>query len=131
MTETPIEKGTDVTNPGERVLAGIRDAGRRVLPMHEYLAEHDAETFEAYDAFLRSTIYEKDALDTMTREMVLAVACVALGSSVPVIAAHVRKSMEAGASRAQLLQALEIAAAVAATRSMATSVLSMIEAESG
>lgn len=114
---------------GERVLQGIRDAGRKVLPMHEYLAEHSPDSFEAYDAFLRKTIYEADALDTKTKEMVLAVACVGAGSSVPVIAAHVRKSMAAGAGRDELLQALEIAVAVSATRTMATSILSMIDAE--
>lgn len=114
---------------GDRVLEGIRAAGRRVLPMHEYLAEHDAETFEAYDAFLRKTIYEKNELDDKTKEMVLAVACVGAGSSIPVIAAHARKSMAAGASRGEVLQALELAAAVAATRTMASSVLAMIEAE--
>lgn len=114
---------------GEQVLEGIRGAGRRVLPMHEYLAEHDAETFAAYDAFLRKTIYEKNELDAKTKEMVLAVACVGAGSAVPVIAAHARKAMAAGASRAEMLQALELAAAVAATRTMATSVLAMIDAE--
>ena len=118
-----------MSETGDRVLEGIEAAGRRVLPMHEYLAEHDAETFEAYDAFLRKTIYEKHALDDKTKEMVLAVACVGAGSSIPVIAAHARKSMAAGASRTEVLQALELAAAVAATRSMATSVLAMIEAE--
>ena len=120
-----------MSDTGDRVLKGIEAAGRRVLPMHEYLAEHDAETFEAYDAFLRKTIYEKSALNDQTREMVLAVACVVAGSSIPVIAAHARKSMAAGASRAEVLQALELAAAVAATKSMATSVLAMIEAEKG
>lgn len=114
---------------GRKVIAGIEAAGRRVLPMHEYLAEHDAETFEAYDAFLRKTIYEKDALDDATKEMILAVACVGAGSPVPVIAAHARKSMAAGATRAQVLQAVQLAAAVAATRSMAAAVLAMIDAE--
>jgi 4-carboxymuconolactone decarboxylase len=114
---------------GRKVIAGIQAAGRKVLPMHEYLAEHDAETFEAYDAFLRKTIYEKDALDVKTKEMVLAVACVGAGSPVPVIAAHARKSMAAGATRDEVLQAVQLAAAVAATRTMASAVLSMIEAE--
>ena len=114
---------------GQKVIDGIAAAGRRVLPMHEYLAEHDADTFEAYDAFLRKTIYEKDALDNKTKEMVLAVACVGAGSPVPVIAAHARKSMAAGASRDEVLQAVQLAAAVAATRTMASAVLAMIEAE--
>lgn len=114
---------------GRKVLEGIEAAGRRVLPMHEYLAEHDAETFDAYDAFLRKTIYEKNALDVRTKEMVLAVACVGAGSPMPVIAAHARKSMAAGASRDEVLQAVQLAAAVAATRTMAAAVLAMIEAE--
>lgn len=113
----------------EEILECMRSAGRKVLPLHHYLAEHDPQVLEAYDAFLRKTIYEKDALDTKTKEMVLAVACLGAGSPLPVVAAHARKAMSAGANRQEVLQALELAAAVAATRAMAGATLAMIEAE--
>ncbi|MCQ3803012.1 MAG: carboxymuconolactone decarboxylase family protein [bacterium] len=118
-----------MSQTAEQLFDRMRSAGRKVLPMHQYLAEHDLEVLEAYDAFLRKTIYEKDALDAKTKEMVLAVACLGAGSPLPVVAAHARKAMAAGADRQEVLQALELAAAVAATRTMAGSTLAMMEAE--
>lgn len=118
-----------MSKTAEQIFEGMRSAGRKVLPMHEYLAEHDPDALEAYDAFLRKTIYESDALNAQTREMVLAVACLGAGSPLPVVAAHARKAMAAGATRREMLAALELTAAVAATRKMAASALAMMEAE--
>lgn len=116
-------------NTGDAILERIREAGRRVLPMHEYLAEHDPEALAGYNAFLTASIYENDQLEPKYREMVLACVCVAAGSSVPVIASHCRKALEHGATRGELLQALEMTAAVFATRTMATGVAAMLEAD--
>ena len=118
-----------MSQTADQIFEGMRAAGRKVLPMHRYLAEHDPGVLEAYDSFLRKTIYEKNALDAKTKEMVLAVACLGAGSPLPVVAAHARKAMDAGADRQEVLQALELAAAVAATRAMAGSTLAMMEAE--
>lgn len=116
---------------GRDVLEAIRSGGRKVLPLHTYLAEHDAAGLAGFNEFLTATIYENDALEEKYREIVLACACVAAGSSQPVIAAHCRKAMAAGASRAEVLQALEITAAVFATRAMGAGVLAMLEADGG
>ena len=113
----------------QEILDRIAAAGRRVLPMHEYLAEHDPETLDGYDRFLMASIYEGDALEDRYKEMVLACACVAAGSSQAVIANHCRKAMAAGLSREAMLQALELVAAVSATKSMATGVLALMEAD--
>lgn len=98
--------------------------------MHEYLAEHDARGLDGYDRFLMATIYEKDDLPERYKEVVLACACVAAGSPQNVIAAHCRKAMAAGASREEVLQALELVAAVFSTRTMAAGVNAVMEADS-
>jgi len=116
-------------NLGQRVLDQIKAAGRRVLPMHDYLAKADPQVLDSYNRFLTSTIYEKNALSDGHKEMVLACACLAAGSSQPVIANHCRKAMAAGLDETALLQALEITAAVLATQAMANGVTALIEAK--
>ena len=114
---------------GSEVLEAIRSAGRKVLPMHTYLAEHDPAGLDGFNRFLSATIYENESLDEKYKEIVLACACVAAGSGLPVIAAHCRKAMAAGATRGEVLQALEITAAVFATRAMGAGMMAMLEAE--
>ena len=111
------------------ILKRIEDAGRRVLPMHEYLAEVDPAGLDAYDRFLTASIYRHGALPDPYKEMLMACCCVMGGSAQPVIANHCRRAMDAGLDRDALLQALEITAAVCATRAMAGGVLSLMEAE--
>jgi len=114
---------------GKDILDEIQAAGRRVLPMHEYLAAHDPGGLQGFNSFLMSSIYEQDALDPRYKEIVLACACIAAGSAVAVIAAHCRKALEFGASRAEILQAIEMTAAVFATRSMGAGVSALLEAD--
>lgn len=114
---------------GKKILEQIEAAGRKVLPMHEYMAEADPATLEAFNGFLTHSIYRKDGLDEAHKEMVLACACVAAGSSQPVTANHCRKALAAGLSRDSLLQALEIVAAVMATRTLAGGVNALIDAD--
>lgn len=119
----------DDTIEGADVLAAIRSAGRKVLPLHTYLAEHDPGALAGFNDFLTATIYENDSLEEKYREIVLACACVAAGSSQSVIGAHCRKALAAGATRGEVLQALEMTAAVFATRAMGAGVLAMLEVE--
>lgn len=116
---------------GPRILEAIRAAGRRVLPMHEYLADHHADGLEGYNSFLTSSIYENEALEPKYREMVLASICVAVGSSTPVVAAHCRKALDHGATREELIQAIEMTAAVMATRGMGAGLSALLEADDG
>jgi len=113
----------------DEILERIAAAGRKVLPMHEYLAEADPETLDAYDRFLTASIYRQGALAEKHKEMLMACCCVMAGSAQPVIANHCRRALAAGLERDELLQALEITAAVSATRAMASGVLSIMEAE--
>lgn len=119
----------DRTADGEVVLDAIRAAGRKVLPLHTYLAHHDPAALGGFNEFLTATIYDNDSLEDKYKEIVLACACVAAGSGQPVIAAHCRKAMEAGATRGEVLQALEITAAVFATRAMGAGIMAMLEVE--
>ena len=114
---------------GRQVLDVIKAGGRRVLPMHEFLAKEDPKVLDAYNEFLTSTIYENDALPESMKEMLLACVCVAVGSSQAVIANHCRRALTAGIDRKALLQGLEITAAVMATKTMATGVTALMEAE--
>jgi alkylhydroperoxidase/carboxymuconolactone decarboxylase family protein YurZ len=114
---------------GNEILKRIVAAGRKILPMHEYLAEADAPALDGYDRFLSSTVLDKGALEEKHREMVMACICVAAGSAQPVIANHCRRAIAAGLSRDEMLQALQITSAVFATRTLAAGVLSLMEAE--
>lgn len=118
----------DIT--GDEILSQIRAAGRKVLPMHEYLAEHDPGALSGFNAFLTESIYAKEELAPKYKEIVLACACVAAGSAVRVIAAHCRKAMEHGATRGEILQAIEMTAAVFATRTMGAGMAAMMELDS-
>jgi len=114
---------------GSSILKRIEAAGRKVLPMHSFLAESDPAVLDAYDQFLSHSIYREDGLAAAHKEMVLACVCVIAGSSQPVIANHCRKALEAGLDRDHLVQALEMTAAVAATRTLAIGINSVIDAE--
>lgn len=115
---------------GSSVLKRIEAAkGRKVLPMHEFLAESDPETLDAFDRFLTCSIYRDDGLPESIKEMLLACVCVTAGSTQPVIANHCRKALAAGLERDLLVQALEITAAVMATRTLAIGINSVIDAE--
>ncbi len=114
---------------GSSILKRIEAAGRKVLPMHKFLAESDPMTLDAFDQFLTHSIYREDGLQEAYKEMLLACVCVASGSSQAVIANHCRKALAAGLARDNLVQALEITAAVMATRTLAGGINAVIAAE--
>jgi len=97
--------------------------------MHKLLAEADPKTLEAFDGFLMNSIYREGGLQDGHKEMLLACVCVVAGSSPPVIENHCRKALAAGLPRADLIQALEISAAVLATRALASGINAVIGAE--
>ncbi len=113
---------------GPSILKRIEAAGRKVLPMHKFLAESDPATLDVFDQFLMHSIYREDGLQEGHKEMVLACICVAAGSSQPVIANHCRKALAAGLKKDHLVQALEITAAVMATRTLAAGINAVIDA---
>lgn len=114
---------------GASILRQIEAAGRKVLPMHEFLAESDPPALDTFNQFLTHSIYREDGLQESYKELVLACVCVAAGSSQPVIANHCRKALAAGLERDSLVQALEITTAVIATRTLATGINAVIAAE--
>ncbi len=116
-------------NEGNDILDRIRAAGRKVFPMHEYFAAHDPAGLDGYNSFLMSSIYEQDALDPKYKEIIMACACVTAGSSSAVIASHCRKALDFGATRAEILQAIQMTSAVYATRSMAAGLVALVEAD--
>ena len=118
---------TDSTDTN--ILKRIEAAGRKVLPMHEFLVKNDPKTLEAFDQFLMNSIYRSDGLSAGHKEMVLACVCVAAGSSPPVIENHCRRALVAGLQKDHLIQALEITAAVMATRTLASGINAVIAAE--
>lgn len=114
---------------GASILQDIEAAGRKVLPMHKFLAKSDPATLDAFNQFLMHSIYREDGLPEAYKELVLACVCVVAGSSTSVIANHCGKSMAAGLKKDHLVQALEITAAVLATRTLATGINAVIAAE--
>lgn len=113
---------------GEEVLKRIADAGRRVFPSHEFMAEADPEALAAYNSFLETSIYRNGALDDSMKEILLACLCITIGSSAPVITNHFRRAMAAGATKEAMLQAVQITACVGATKPMSTGLSTLMEA---
>ncbi len=113
---------------GDEILKQIADAGRRVFPMHEFMAENDPAGLNAYNQFLTSAIYQDGPLGDDVKELVLACICIAFGSSQPVIANHCKRAIAAGMDKKALLQAVEITSCVAATRMMSSGVAALMEA---
>ena len=111
------------------ILKRIEAAGRKVLPMHEFLVKNDPKTFDAFDRFLMNSIYRSDGMSAGHKEMLLACVCVAAGSAAPVIENHCRRALAAGLPKDHLLQAMEITAVVLATRTLASGVNAVMAAE--
>lgn len=107
------------------LLAEIKRARGYVLPMHEVLAERHPEFLQAYDRLYGAVMHENSPLPRKVRELILIGVCIALGSDDRVIAAHIRRALENGASAEEVLAAIEVTALAFTSRSLSAGTRSL------
>lgn len=107
---------------GARLLEQMKAKRGYVLPTHEYLAEHDPEFLEGYDAFFSATMKQDSPLPVKVRELVLMVADLCLGQAPNVIGAHAKRAMENGATRAEVNAVIELTTLAYAARALAAGI---------
>src|SRR5437870_3600943 len=79
-----------------------------ILPFHELLAAHDPGFLRSYDAFLDAALLSQRELDRKTKELVLTGVLTAIAAPRGHIAAHFRAAIAAGATKTEVLEALEL-----------------------
>ncbi|MFQ5521811.1 MAG: carboxymuconolactone decarboxylase family protein [Candidatus Methylomirabilia bacterium] len=95
---------------GENVQALIekmRQARGYLYPEWELAAEMDADFFEAYDRLYREALAKNDGLPIKYRELVALGILAFRGVSADALMNHIRRAYEHGATRMELLGALQ------------------------
>jgi alkylhydroperoxidase/carboxymuconolactone decarboxylase family protein YurZ len=111
-----------VDERGIRLLEAMRAKRGYVLPTHEFLAAHDPDFLEGYDAFFSSAMGEDSPLPRKIREFVLMAADLCLGQAPNVVGSHAKRAMEDGATREEVLAVIEIATLAHAARSLSAGI---------
>lgn len=75
---------------------------------HQVLAAEDFEFLKAYDNLIRAAYINKRSLDEKTKELLYIVAVTAMKGSVEHIKIHIKLALERGATKKEILEALEI-----------------------
>lgn len=99
---------------GAKVLSKIAST-RQVQPKHRVLASVDPAFLEGFNQCFVSAHNDESPLPKQYRELIFMVAGILTGSGHEGIAKHATRASEAGASRAEIVNAVEIAALVAAS----------------
>ncbi|MBI4234281.1 MAG: carboxymuconolactone decarboxylase family protein [Chloroflexi bacterium] len=78
-----------------------------IVDFHKLVVQADLEWLKAYDAFVRATYTGQRRLDRRTKELIQTAVLSALRTDVDHIGEHIRLAMEHGASKEEVLEALE------------------------
>jgi alkylhydroperoxidase/carboxymuconolactone decarboxylase family protein YurZ len=106
-----------MTPEGQQLLDTIR-AQRGTIPMHEVLAEHDPAFLRGYDQVYNAAQSDGTGLPAHVRELIVMALDIAVGGDPTVVRAHARKAISLGATEAQVLGAVELAALVLTGRAL-------------
>jgi len=78
-----------------------------ILDFHKVMAAEDFEFLKAYNQFLEASYTKQRILDARTKELLYIVALTALKATAEHIKAHVKLALEYGATKQEILEALE------------------------
>ncbi len=84
-----------------------RDRGY-ILDFHKIMVAEDFEWLKAYNGLIEAAYTDKRSLDAKTKEIIYTVVLTALRGSVDHIKAHMQLALDYGATRQELLEALQI-----------------------
>lgn len=84
-----------------------RDRGY-ILDFHKVMTAEDFDFLKSYNQLIEAGYLKQRALDARTKEIIYTVILTAVKGSVDHIKAHIKLALEYGATKQELLQALEI-----------------------
>ena len=84
-----------------------RDRGY-ILDFHKVMAAEDFDFLKAYNQLIEAGYTKQRALDAKTKEIIYTVILTAVKASVDHIKAHIKLALDYGASKQEVLEALEI-----------------------
>jgi len=92
---------------GEKLLQEIMTKRGFVLEFHRLLAEEDPQFLRCYEDMVSVAYADHRTLDKKTKELVFIAALVSLEAEPAHIGTHMKLAMEHGASKREILEALE------------------------
>lgn len=95
------------TSKSERLIAKMRKARGYLYPEWEMVARMDPRFFEAYDGLYNEALNSARGLSVKHRELVALGILAFRGAARDAIANHIRRAYRLGATRAEVLGALE------------------------
>ena len=84
-----------------------RDRGY-ILDFHKVMAAEDFDFLKAYNQLIEAGYTKQRALDAKTKEIIYTVILTAVKSSVEHIKTHIKMALDYGATKQEVLEALEI-----------------------
>lgn len=113
----------------EEILEKMREDRGYTLPEWEYAARLDPDFFEAFSKLYPVTFKDGKALPAKMRELIhIAIICYR-GLAIPAIVAHMKRALSLGATKQEILEALETAMNSSGTPTMYHGVGAMMALE--
>ena len=84
-----------------------RDRGY-ILDFHKVMAAEDFDFLRAYNQFIQAGYTKQRTLDAKTKELIYAVILTAVKASVDHVKNHIKLALDYGATKKEVLEALEI-----------------------
>ena len=79
-----------------------------ILDYHKVMVAEDFDFLKAYNQFIEAAYTKRRALDAKTKEIIYTVILTAVKASVDHIKTHIKLALDYGASKQEVLEALEI-----------------------
>ena len=118
--------------PSERSQRLIDDAVRDrgyIYPEWRYVAEHDPEFMEHYNAYYRDALGRDEGLPIKYRELVALGVLAFRGVNEGALVNHIKRAMAHGGTRAEVIAALEAAAIPGGAPTFMHGIRALIKAE--
>jgi alkylhydroperoxidase/carboxymuconolactone decarboxylase family protein YurZ len=114
----------------ELAAEAIKDRGD-LYPEWQYVAEHDPDFMASYNAYYRDALARDSGLPIKDRELVALGVLAYRGVSEGALVNHIKRALEHGATKAEILGALEAAAIPGGAPTFVTGVRALIKLEQG
>ena len=109
----------ELTEEGRRLLEEMRARrGGKTMAMHEILAARDPGFLLGYHHIFNAAQSDANGLPAWVRELLVMALDLSVGVAPHVVRAHARKAISLGATEAQVLGAIELAALVMAGKAL-------------